>query len=328
MTHSQRTKSSETLQGRRSFLKLLGLGGAAAAATAVGSTALGGTIKKVTEEENKGTLWKTETFDDGVVRMRADAVKLDRHIYDSFVIKDPKEDGWAPRTAPPPSHRDFDPKNARVVTLRTMEECLEGHSKPISVFGRKVKLGDLIQFKGQDEKYTVIEVIPGKNNNRYEMLLDRPLVFHVDDLTAVFGVGRRSLMRSGGRLCPGEILIEQGGQSVRVTGGLTVSYSAHREYGRLDSIRMGYEQPLDIDIEAYIETISPAVDIQGLLHSGEKSAWDTDPCEPASFRVTAPGPDGSQYVFTKCYWNRMNQDMMSGALRISGRCMQAEVTHA
>jgi len=139
----------------------------------------------------------------------------------------------------------------------------------------------------------------------------------------------RCLMRSNGRDNVGRILIEQGDKRIELAGDVHITYTSHYKpimetyWDGRTAIRQGDEQPLDLTVNATVDWAKPDFDVIQLLHSGEQSPWD-DPCAPASFRLTAFGPEGESYVFEKCYLTSTYQDMHSATLSIQACCMKAE----
>jgi hypothetical protein len=262
VTHSQRTKNSETSHGRRSFLKLLGLGGVAAATTAAGGTVLGGTVKKLTEEE--GTLWKTETFD-GDLFVPADWAKGANEIL---------EENMAVAEL---AHRDFHPDApGRVCVLSTSGDYSQGYSKSMTWFGRTPKIGELVRFRGADPTYTVIEVTEGKGNKWHNVLLDRPLELDVKDRTTVYKEG--SVID---RKLHGHTMIARDYAEMCVDGG--VIYGAFRLEWREDRPfpynygwsrrEMEYwrdtEYPLDLSVECDYTAFKGMKDVHELIKKGE-----------------------------------------------------------
>jgi len=301
---------------------MLGLGGASAAVAGLGfKTAL----KADEPFEAKGTLWKTHDFADGVVRMKKDDLLPELWAKEALTILE--EHVQAAKLAHFERELQYEP-TGRVVTLSVQGDYDKAHNQSVGMFGRKPRLGEQVTFKGSDSVYTVIARDGDKR--KWQVLLDRPLECAVADRTPVYECGTHNLMRSSGRDNVGRILIEQGSKSIELAGDVHITYTSHYEpimetyWDGRTAIRQGDEQPLDLTVNATVDWAKPDFDVIQLLRSGEQSPWDDDPCEPASFRLTAFGLEGESYVFEKCYLTSTYQDMHSATLSIQACCMKAE----
>ena len=294
---------------------MLGLGGAAAVTAGLGSKALGGTI-----EEDKGTLWKTETFDDGVVYMKDDALRAMLEKKPSAEAKEAVKTLMADNSVVLDQYFYESPMVGRVVTLTVGGDYDRNYCNFIDVFGRRPKMGETVRFRGQSAEYTVIAVedaLGERPARRSRILLDRPLQLAVEDRTPILKPyeHRRSLMRSSGRLNPGEIMIINGGERITLGGVAAITYTSH--YAPVYD-HEGDECPLDITLDVKIDYATPTMDVAKLMH---------DRLKPPYFTLVAViGQD--EYVFEKCYWTAISQNMASATLSIDMRSLKAEVRRA
>lgn len=284
---------------------MLGLSTAATAAVAVGSTALGGVIQKITDEEkNKGTWWTTATFDDGVVHMR-----------DPFV-----PEGWAQESyrfleeAHEIARGDFTPPATawtdRVVTLSVQGNypsaygCLSGN---IAVFGRTPKIGEVIRFGDDPVYYTIIEVYPD-DGRHHSIVLDRPLELGVKDKTAVHKVG--TSIHGGRRIerQSAELTI----YGVTFSGPLTATWREDRPMIPLQGLDSWgdehYHKDVSIDID--LSSIAGAEDMghEVLMNSG------------CIDEIVLNARESGTYRFRRCYSRQLGHCMTSGTMSYVFTC--------
>lgn len=313
-------KNNETSHGRRSFLKLLGLGGAAAAATAAGSTVLGGTVKKLTEDEDKGALWTTATFDDGVVRMRDDSLH-------SLLEKKPSKEAKlaCQEMVSDGLHRDFHPDApGRVCVLSVSGDYSQGYSKSMTWFGRRPKLGELVRFRGADPVYTVIEVNESerkRSNKWHNVLLDRPLELAVKDRTTVYGEGQATTDRKAGSVRrdrhAADIIID----GVTIAGAVTITVREDRPTPQpwLD------DHAFDLYAKSeYLKDVTLDIEMTWIQGSGDLSGVLMQSGCIEEINVTECGKKQGMR-FKNCYPRVLSQDTVNGCVTYDFTC--EEVFH-
>lgn len=302
-----------TNHGRRDFLKMLGLGGASAAVGLTGIKALGGVTKP-----KEGTLWATAQFKPDHKIPAADIVpdatlnKLVRQHLDE-----------AAKSMAPAVDRQIMEGVAkdRVVTMTVMGDYDQGHAKQMKLFGRVPKLGDIIEFRGRQDRYTVIEV--DSKNRRSTVLLDRPIEEAVADKAAVDVVGKYddfltydpiSRHNSSRELQHDEIVLSAAGlQSTILVGEGQLDITENREFdfimerGALDSVQPGVEW-LDCRLSAKMDSYTGDNPIDVIKAAGAEG-----------FKVEFL-MEGSHSVLPGCQAHTIDYSLQAGEFEVQFQC--------
>lgn len=127
-------------------------------------------------------------------------------------------------------------------------------------------------------------------------------------------------------------------------GNLTYDEKRNMEYirdrGRLDTVREGDEEPMDVRVDATWEfltagagpTGTPSVE-DAMKQRGPASDWEStsaDPCEPYAVDVViehepvCEGVDPETTTLPDFRWETVSHDLRGGTLAFSGKCNAKE----
>lgn len=139
-------------------------------------------------------------------------------------------------------------------------------------------------------------------------------------------------------LLPNQLAIKVG------EGNLTYSEKQNVEYkkdrGRLDTVRLGDEEPVDVSFEFWWEFLkastgeTPTIE-DVLKQRGEASDWVTasaDPCEPYSVNIVVvynpncEDVEKEKIVLDEFRWENLNHDLKGGTISVTGKCNVTEAT--
>lgn len=128
-------------------------------------------------------------------------------------------------------------------------------------------------------------------------------------------------------------------------GNFTFVERVAREYaldkGRLDTVRNGDEQPVDVSLEFVWEWLkasvgNPPTPVDVLKRRGEASAWvssSADPCEPycvdIEILINADCEDGTEselILIPDFRHEELNYDLRAGQIAVSGKANVTSVT--
>jgi hypothetical protein len=139
-----------------------------------------------------------------------------------------------------------------------------------------------------------------------------------------------------------------GGRSLEIKvgeGNLTYDEKRNMEYkkdrGKLDTVRAGDEEPIDVRLDIQWEWLSAGgSDVfptpeEVLKNEGLASTWlssATDPCEPYAIDIVidydpdCSGVDGERITLSDYRWESLNHDLKAGTLATSGKCNVTRAT--
>lgn len=137
---------------------------------------------------------------------------------------------------------------------------------------------------------------------------------------------------------PNSLNIKVGGGQLKYTEKVNREYIKDR--GKLDQVRNGDEEPVDVAFEfewefLYADTGKPASIEDALKQRGQASTWvttDTDPCAPYCVNivvVNAPPCAGTKTEVIKLLYFRYEQldhDAKAGQVQVTGKCNIKEAT--
>ncbi len=175
------------------------------------------------------------------------------------------------------------------------------------------------QLTGDDQIYTVTAHTETLGNTTQITFTPGLVLPVVDDQVLTF---------SGRRL---EIKVGEG--NMTYDEKRTMEYK--RDRGRLDTVREGDEEPIDVRLDIRWDWLSSAgsdtypTPEEFLKKEGLASAYESssdDPCEPYSINIIViydpdcSGVDAEVITLSDYRWESLNHDLKAGTLATSGKC--------
>lgn len=146
-------------------------------------------------------------------------------------------------------------------------------------------------------------------------------------------------MKDGTTPTPNELEIKVGEGNVSFVERVAREYALDK--GRLDTVRNGDEQPVDVSLEFVWEWLKadtglPPTPVDVLKRRGEAAGWlssSADPCEPycvdIEILINADCDDGTRselILLPDFRFEELNYDLRAGQIAVSGKCNVTEGT--